>query len=162
MTAMPVDPAAVRFMAPSQPSHVAFDFGTTMGGRFFSIGTGVVTLIELNTGLGLPGSNYRIVIQYTSTGIDAGYHFENDGFVPEQTQRDNILVAAGDRVTPGQHIGNLLSQGTDAHVDFSILEGGEPVMCPLGYFSPEVATALENLWDSSAVEKRPSLPDLCN
>ena len=80
----------------------------------------------------------------------------------EQAQRDNILVAAGDRVTPGQHIGNLLSQGTDAHVDFSILEVFEPVMCPLGYFSPEVAMALENLWNSSAVEKRSSLPDLCN
>ena len=72
MTAMPVDPAAVRFMAPSDPSHVAFDFGTTTGGRFFSIGAGVVNRIELNTGLGLPGSSYRIVIDYTSMGIEAG------------------------------------------------------------------------------------------
>lgn len=164
MTAMPVDPAAVRFIGPSTPSHTAFDSGTTTGGRFFSIGTGIVTLVELNTGQGLPGTNYRVWINYTSTGIGATYHFEIDGSVPEQTQRDNILVAVGDRVTAGQHIGNLMSQGRNAHVHFDILDVGgvETDRCPLEFFSPEVAMAFENLYDSGSLEDRSPLPDLCN
>ena len=135
-----------------------------MGGRFFSIGIGIVTLVELNTGQGLPGTNYRVWINHTSTGIGATYHFEIDGAVPEQTQRDNILVAVGDRVTAGQHIGNLMSQGGNAHVHFDILDVGgvETDRCPLEFFSPEVAMAFENLYDSGSLEDRSPLPDLCN
>ena len=68
MTVMPVDPAAVTYMNPYVAGgHEGFDFGATSGARFFSIGQGVVTEIELNTGQGFPGTNYRITIQYTPT-----------------------------------------------------------------------------------------------
>lgn len=75
---------------------------------------------------------------------------------PDQTPRDTILVAVGDRVTAGQHIGNLLSQGDGAHVHFG-LGGG----CPLEQFSPSVAAQLEALY-GSGIERRPELPNLCN
>lgn len=164
LTAMPVDPAALRFIRPSRPGHTAFDIGTITGGHFLSPGTGIVTWVELNTGQGLPGTNYRIWVNFTSTGIFAMYHFEIDGSVPDQTQRDNILVAVGDRVTAGQHIGNLISKGHNAHVHFDVfgVGGVETDRCPLEFFSPEVATALENLYDSGSLEDRSSLPDLCN
>ena len=163
MTAMPVDPAAVTFMSPyGENGHNGLDFHTSTGGRFFSVGEGVVTAVDLNTGLGLPGTTYRIMLEYTSTGTGAEYGFELDGTVSDQVQRDNILVAVGDRVTAGQHIGNLASQGDDAHVHFQIHEQPAGVVrCPLEYFSPDVATQLENLYDSS-LEKRSPLPDLCN
>ena len=109
--------------------HEGFDFGATSGARFFSIGQGVVTEIELNTGQGFPGTNYRITIQYTPT-IDAAYHFEIGGDVSEQIQRDNMLVAVNDTVTAGQHIGNLMSQSDAGHVDLAIYQqpgGGCPV-----------------------------------
>ena len=160
---MPVDPAALAFIGPSTPSHMAFDLGATTGGRFFSIGTGIVTRVEFNTGQGLPGTNYRVWIDYTSTGIFAVYHFEIDGSVPEQSQRDNLFVAEGDRVTPGQHIGNLFSRGGNAHVHFSILEsGGIATQCPLNYFSSSIATELESVYDGDTLERRSPLSDLCN
>ena len=117
------------------------DIGMTTGGRFFSIGDGVVTVVELNTGQGLPGTNYRVQMEHTAT-LGSEYHFEIDGTVFDQDQRDNVFVAVGDNVSVGQHIANFL--------------------CPVDYFSPEVATQLENLYDDLVnVEKRSSQPDLC-
>jgi hypothetical protein len=138
------------------PAHTGFDFGMRTVKRFYSIGAGVVTEAGLAPGQGLAGTNYRIRIDYTSTGVSAEYFFEIAGSAPDQTLRDNILVAVGDRVTAGQHIGNLLSQGPGAHVHFGF---GGP--CPLDQFSPSVAAQLEALYDSG-IERRPGLPTLCN
>ena len=163
MTAMPVDPAAVTFMSPYDQGHNGLDIGMTTGSRFFSIGDGVVTVVELNTGQGLPGTNYRVQMEHTAT-LGSEYHFEIDGTVFDQDQRDNVFVAVGDNVSAGQHTANFLSQDDDAHVHFGIYQLGEAgvVRCPVDYFSPEVATQLENLYDDLVnVEKRSSQPDLC-
>ena len=177
MTVMPFDQATVTIVGrPFSPSHTGIDINTITGGRFLSPGTGIVTKIELNTGQGLPGgTNYRIRIHLTSTGLNALYHFEVNGSISDQTQRDNILVALGDRVTAGQHIGNLISEGQYAHVHFDILDAGgrDAVQCPLVYFSPAVATTWESLYDEKILERDreriednrgaiPALPDLCN
>jgi hypothetical protein len=164
MTVMPVDPSAVTYMSPFRPSHTGIDINTITGGHFLSPGTGIVTKIELNTGQGLPGTNYRIWIHLTSTGIFALYHFEVNGSISDQAQRDNILVALGDRVTPGQHIGNLVSLGKNAHVHFDMLDAGgrDAVRCPSVYFTPEVWTAWENLYDAKILARTSKLPDLCN
>jgi hypothetical protein len=175
MTVLPFDPAAVTLISPFTPSHTGIDVNTITGGRFLSPGTGIVTLIELNTGQGLPGTNYRVRIHLTSTGLNALYHFEVDGSISDQTQQNNILVALEDRVTAGQHIGNLASQGTNAHVHFDMLDAGgrATVQCPLVYFSPDVAEAWESLYDEKIRERDeerikdnrgpvPALPDLCN
>ncbi len=165
MTVMPFDPAAVTYMSPFRPSHTGIDINTTTGGHFLSPGTGIVTNIELNTGNGLPGgSNYGIRIHLTSTGLYAWYHFEVNGSISDQTQRDNILVALGDQVTAGQHIGNLVSLGKNAHVHFDMLDAGgrDAVQCPLVYFSSAVATTWENLYDAKILERTSKLPDLCN
>jgi len=165
MTVMPFDQAAVTYMSPFRPSHTGIDINTITGGRFLSPGTGIVTNIELNTGNGLPGgSNYGIRIHLTSTGLYAWYHFEVNGSISDQTQRDNILVALGDRVTAGQHIGNLVSLGKNAHVHFDMLDAGgrAAVRCPSVYFTPEVWTAWENLYDAKILARTSKLPDLCN
>ena len=165
MTQMPFDPAAVTLISPFTPSHTGIDINTITGGRFLSPGTGIVTNIELNTGNGLPGgSNYGIRIHLTSTGLYAWYHFEVNGSISDQTQRDNILVALGDRVTAGQHIGNLVSLGKNAHVHFDMLDAGgrAAVRCPSVYFTPEVWTAWENLYDAKILARTSKLPDLCN
>ena len=165
MTVMPFDPAAVTYMSPFRPSHTGIDINTTTGGHFLSPGTGIVTNIELNTGNGLPGgSNYGIRIHLTSTGLYAWYHFEVNGSISDQTQRDNILVALGDRVTAGQHIGNLVSLGKNAHVHFDMLDAGgrDAVQCPLVYFSSAVATTWESLYDAKILARTSKLPDLCN
>jgi len=176
MSVMPFDPAAVTIISPFRPSHTGIDINTITGGHFLSPGTGIVTKIELNTGQGLPGgTNYRIRIHLTSTGLNARYHFEVNGSISDQAQRDNILVALGDRVTAGQHIGNLVSLGQHAHVDFqmSATGGSDAVRCPLVYFSSAVTTAWESLYDAKIRERDrervesnrgviPSLPDLCN
>ena len=176
MTLMPFDTAPVTLISPFKPSHTGLNIYTISGGRFLSPGTGIVTNIELNTGNGLPGgSNYGIRIHLTSTGLYAWYHFEVNGSISDQTQRDNILVALGDRVAAGQHIGNLVSLGPHAHVHFDMLDAGgrAAVRCPLVYFSPDVATTWETLYDEKIKERDdariaenrgavPSLPDLCN
>jgi len=165
MTVMPFDQAAVTYMSPFRPSHTGIDINTITGGRFLSPGTGIVTNIELNTGNGLPGgSNYGIRIHLTSTGLYAWYHFEVNGSISDQTQRDNILVALGDRVTAGQHIGNLVSLGKNAHVHFDMLDAGgrAAVRCPSVYFTPGVWTAWENLYDAKILVRTSKLPDLCN
>ena len=176
MTVLPFDPAAVTLISPFTPSHTGINVYTITGGHFLSPGTGIVTNIELNTGNGLPGgSNYGIRIHLTSTGLYAWYHFEVNGSISDQTQRDNILVALGDQVTAGQHIGNLVSLGKNAHVHFDMLDAGgrDAVQCPLVYFSPAVAEAWESLYDEKIRERDearikdgrgpvPALPDLCN
>ena len=175
MTVMPFDSVAVTFISPFRPSHTGIDINTITSGRFLSPGNGIVTLIELNTGQGLPGTNYRVRIHLTSTGLYALYHFEVNGSISDQAQRDNILVALGDRVTAGQHIGNLVSLGPNAHVHFDMLDAGgrAAVRCPLVYFSSAVATTWEDLYDAKIRERDreriennrgsvPSLPDLCN
>ena len=175
MTQMPFDPATVTFISPFTPSHTGIDINTITGGRFLSPGTGIVTLIELNTGQGRPGTNYRVRIHLTSTGLNALYHFEIDGSISDQAQQNNILVALGDRVTAGQHIGNLASIGENAHVHFDILDAGgrASVQCPLVYFSSAVSETWESLYDEKIRERDeeriednrgaiPSLPDLCN
>ena len=176
MTVLPFDPAAVTLISPFTPSHTGINVYTITGGHFLSPGTGIVTNIELNTGNGLPGgSNYGIRIHLTSTGLYAWYHFEVNGSISDQTQRDNILVALGDQVTAGQHIGNLVSLGKNAHVHFDMLDAGgrDAVQCPLVYFSPAVATTWESLYDAKIRERDreriennrgsvPSLPNLCN
>jgi hypothetical protein len=176
MTVLPFDSAAVTLISPFRPSHTGIDINTTTGGHFLSPGTGIVTLVELNTGQGLPGgSNYRVRIHLTSSGLYALYHFEVNGSISDQTQRDNILVALGDQVTAGQHIGNLVSLGEHAHVHFDMLDAGgrDAVQCPLVYFSPVVAEAWESLYDEKIRERDqrrikegrgpvPALPDLCN
>jgi murein DD-endopeptidase MepM/ murein hydrolase activator NlpD len=176
MSVMPFDPAAVTIISPFRPSHTGIDINTITGGHFLSPGTGIVTKIELNTGQGLPGgTNYRIRLHLTSTGLTAIYHFEVHGSISDQTQQDNILVALGDRVTAGQHIGNLVSLGEHAHVHFDMLDAGgrDAVRCPSVYFTPEVWTAWETLYDAKIRERDteriknnrgpvPSLPDLCN
>ena len=77
----------------------------------------------------------------------------------EAERRANVLVSAGQSVTAGQRIGNLLSQGSNAHVHFGVGEGGggnfSVQRCPVEHFSPGAATQLEALYDSG-VEKRPS------
>ena len=175
MTVMPFDPAAATLISPFTPSHTGIDINTITGGRFLSPGTGIVTLIELNTGQGRPGTNYRVRIHLTSTGLNALYHFEVDGSISNQTQQNNILVELGDPVTAGQHIGNLVSLGPNAHVHFDMLDAGgrATVQCPLVYFLPSVATTWESLYDEKIRERDearikdnrgavPSLPDLCN
>ena len=150
-------------MSQYDQGHNGLDIGMTTGSRFFSIGDGVVTVVELNTGQGLPGTNYRVQMEHTAT-LGSEYHFEIDGTVFDQDQRDNVFVAVGDNVSVGQHIANFLSQDDDAHVHFGIYQLGEAgvVRCPVDYFSPEVATQLENLYDDLVnVEKRSSQPDLC-
>ena len=176
MTVLPFDSAAVTLISPFMPSHTGINVYTTTGGHFLSPGSGIVTKIELNTGNGLPGgSNYGIRIHLTSTGLYAWYHFEVHGSISDQTQRDNILVALGDQVTAGQHIGNLVSLGEHAHVHFDMLDAGgrDAVQCPLVYFSPAVAEAWESLYDEKIRERDerrikegrgpvPALPDVCN
>jgi hypothetical protein len=176
MSVMPFDPAAVTFISPFKPSHTGIDINTITGGRFLSPGAGLVTKIELNTGQGLPGgTNYRIRLHLTSTGINALYHFEVNGSISDQAQRENILVTLGERVTAGQHIGNLVSLGEHAHVHFDMLDAGgrAAVRCASVYFTPDVWTAWETLYDAKVRERNaerlknnrgpfPALPDLCN
>jgi hypothetical protein len=87
--------------------HDGIDFGNP-NGPFFSSGEGIVKEVDLDTGKGWPGSNYRITIQITPTLI-LDYHFEIGGFASEDDRRANIFVVSGDRVTPGQHIANLIA-----------------------------------------------------
>ena len=119
MSVLPFDTTGVTLISPYKPSHTGIDINTVTGGRFLSPARGIVTLVELNTGQGRPGTNYRVRIHHTSTGINSLYHFEVDGSISDQMQQDNILVALGDQVTVGQHIGSLMSQGPNAHVPVS-------------------------------------------
>jgi murein DD-endopeptidase MepM/ murein hydrolase activator NlpD len=170
LTHLPCDVGAVLWMQPygnvdhgggNAFFHPGIDFGTQAEGAFFSGGDGYVTQVELDTGVGSAGTNYRITIQ-VATNVVLDYHFEIFGDVPESQRTNNILVTAGDRVEAGQHIGNLIVSTPDlAHVHWSVLEDGEAASCPLDYFSDDAANSFETLYDSG-IEKRPgSRPDLC-
>ena len=175
MNVLPFDTAGVTLISPYKPSHTGIDINTITGGRFLSPASGIVTLVQLNTGQGRPGTNYRVRIHHTSTGINSLYHFEVDGSLSDQMQHDNIFVVLGDQVTVGQHIGNLMSQGPHAHVHYDMLDAGgrATVRCPTVYFSSDVVATWESLYyqkikerdDARIAENRgavPSLPDLCN
>jgi murein DD-endopeptidase MepM/ murein hydrolase activator NlpD len=140
--------------------HDGIDFGNP-DGAFFSSADGIVKGVELNTGKGWPGTNYRITIQVTPT-IILDYHFEIGGSTSEGERKANIFVADGDQVTAGQHIANLIAIDQNvAHVHWGVYENGSADKCPLNYFAVDVAESLEALYDSG-IEKRPSnRPDLC-
>jgi len=170
LTALPCDSSAVRWMQPfgnvdhgggNAFFHNGIDFGTMANGRFFSCADGIVTQIEMNTGAGWPGTNYRITIQ-VATDVYLDYHFEIAGSVPELQRKSNIFVNVGDAVSAGQHIGNLIVLDPDiSHVHWSVFEGGTASKCPLDYFTANVAQKFEALYDSG-IEKRPSSrADLC-
>ncbi len=141
--------------------HDGIDFGTQPDGPFFSSAEGHVTQVELNTGKGWPGTNYRITIQIAKN-VFLDYHFEIGGDTTELQRRNSIFVAAGDKVETGQNIGNLIIVTPDvAHVHWGIYEDGKADKCPLDYFTEDVAQSFETLYDSG-IEKRPnSRPDLC-
>jgi murein DD-endopeptidase MepM/ murein hydrolase activator NlpD len=170
LTYLPCDPATVIWMQPfgnvdhgggNAFFHDGIDFGTQPDAAFFSSADGTVTQVELNTGKGWPGTNYRITIQIAES-VYLDYHFEIGGSVPEPQRRSSILIAAGDEVEAGQQIGNLIVVGSDvAHVHWGIYDHGQAVICPLDYFPEDVAQSFETLYDSG-IEKRPSSrPDLC-
>ena len=170
LTHLPCDSAAVLWMQAfgnvdhgggNAFFHDGIDFGTQPDGAFFSSADGHVTQVELNTGKGWPGTNYRITIQ-VARNVSLDYHFEIGGDAPEAQRRNNIFIAVGDKVEAGQHIGNLIVVTPDvAHVHWGIYEDGEADNCPLDYFTEDVAQSFEKLYDSG-IEKRPSSrPDLC-
>ena len=166
---LPCDTSAVTFIGPygtipkldgTTRFHNGIDITTVDGGKFYSCAEGVVTRVELNTGVGYPGTNYRIWIKVSSQAtID--YHFEIGGSMPEQRRRDNIFVTVGQRVRAGQHIANLIFAGDGCHVHFWVMENGSDAQCPLTYFTADAATRFERLFDSPWVEKSPGRPDLC-
>jgi len=170
LTHLPCDSGAVIWMQPfgnvdhgggNAFFHNGIDFGYQTDGAFFSCADGYVTQVDLNTGVGWAGTNYRISIQ-VATNVSLDYHFEIAGDVPELQRRNNIFVAVGDTVEAGQHIGNLIVLNPDiTHVHWSIFENGEADHCPLDYFSDDAAQSFESLYDSG-IEKRPaSRPELC-
>lgn len=145
--------------------HNGIDFGMENGGQFFSSAGGTVKEVVLNTGVGWPGTNYRITIQ-VNTDIILDYHFEIGGSAPLSAREANIFVEAGDTVTAGQHIANLiygddLNAADVAHVHWGVYGNNDPTTCPLDYFSPDTAASFETLYDSG-LEKRPAYRvDLC-
>lgn len=149
----------VVYDATRSANHIGFDFGMkTNYAPFYSCGDGVVTEVEYDTGAGLPGTNYRIIIQ-TSSRVYLEYHFEIDGFVSEVERKRNIFVYAGDYIKAGQKIANLISLNDGAHVDFGIRLDDKRDKCPLYFFTSEASQRLEALFDS--VEKRPERDNLC-
>ena len=170
LTHLPCDSAAVIWMQPfgnvdhgggNAFFHNGIDFGTQPDGPFFSSADGNVTQVELNTGKGWPGTNYRITIQ-VAKNVSLDYHFEIGGDAPESQRTNSIFVAVGDKVEAGQHIGNLIVVSPDvAHVHWGIYEDDEADKCPLGFFTENAAQSFEALYDSG-IEKRPGYrSDLC-
>jgi len=143
--------------------HNGIDFNTISRGRFLACADGEVEKIEVNTGKGLPGTNYRIVIRVAKK-LELDYHFEIGGSISEAERNQNIFVSKGNKVKAGQHIANLIVIDSDiAHVHFSVLENGEVIKCPLDYFSRNVADLLEQLYDANPRVYSHSLnPNLCN
>jgi len=166
LTHIPSDPKAVLWMQAhgnvkhgggNTFFHDGIDFGVIGGRKFFSAGDGEVTVVELNTGQGWPGTNYRITIQVTDS-MNLDYHFEIGGYTPLKRRKANIFVSVGEKVKAGQHIGNLIlgnnPKAADvAHVHWGIYNGHQK-NCPLNYFTPLAAKNLEALYDSG-IEKRP-------
>jgi len=170
LTYLPCDSGTVIWMQPfgnvdhgggNAFFHNGIDFAYQADGAFFSCADGYVTQVDLNTGVGAAGTNYRISIK-VAKNVSLDYHFEICGDVPELQRRNNIFVAVGDTVEAGQQIGNLIVLDPNiTHVHWSIFENGEADKCPLDYFSDDAAQSFEALYDSG-IEKRPALrPDLC-
>jgi len=142
--------------------HDGIDFNTVNYGRFLSCVDGTVIKIELDTGKGLPGTNYRIIIK-ASSKLELDYHFETGGSVSEEEMRSNIFVSVGERVKAGQNIANLIVLSDGAHVHFGVYEKGKVKACPVNYFSQGAADLLEQLYDLNPRVYDHSLnPDLCN
>jgi murein DD-endopeptidase MepM/ murein hydrolase activator NlpD len=169
-THLPVDASSVRFMGPYGiqdlgggriNNHNGIDIGVTGTMPFYSCAAGVVTGIDLNTGKGRPGTNYRITVQVSSSTV-MEYHFEIDGSVSEQERKDNIFVSIGDLVKPGTRLANLLSMGDAAHVHFGTIynnvNGGK---CPLLYFDASTAADFENMYETCPERRPPSRATLC-
>jgi murein DD-endopeptidase MepM/ murein hydrolase activator NlpD len=166
LTAIPCEKSVVSYMCHYGPVdygggqtgfHSGIDMGCTNGGKFYACANGIVESVSLNTGQGLPGTNYRIRI-IIGGGVILDYHFEINGSIGEQERRNSILINAGDRVRAGQHIADLISLGGGAHVDFGVSYNGSRV-CPKPYFSEEAAREFENLYNSG-IEKKPVKPYL--
>lgn len=169
LTALPCDTAAATIIGAYgtivEPGgatrfHNGIDITTADGGAFYSCADGAVTMIDLDTGDGLPGTNYRIWVKISARAT-LEYHFEIGGAASEQQRRDNIIVSEGQRVRAGQHIANLISGGGVPHVHFMVKERGVESACPVTYFDAAAAQRFERLFDSPWVEKRPDRPDLC-
>ena len=169
LTSLPCDSSTLEWIQPYGDVdhggdniffHDGFDFGSP-NGKFYSSANGIVKEVDLNTGKGWPGTNYRIVIEITKE-INLDYHFEIGGEALEDERKANILVTAGDWIRAGQHIGNLISINDDvAHVHWGVYAAGATQKCPLDYFTPSLADDLEALYDSG-IEKRPNNRfDLC-
>lgn len=141
--------------------HNGIDITTADGGRFYSCADGVVTKVDLDTGDGLPGTNYRIFVRISSRAT-LDYHFEIGGSVPEQRRQDNIFVKVGQQVTTGQHLANLIYAGEGCHVHFWVMEDGSDPKCPLEYFTSAAGQRFERLFDYPWVVKYPiGRADLC-
>jgi len=171
LTASPVEPSDCRWISPygtiyeinSTRYHNGIDFNTVPLGRFLACADGEVENVEINTGQGLPGTNYRIVIKVAKK-LELDYHFEIGGSVSEAERKQNIFVSRGNKVKAGQQIANLIVINSDiAHVHFMVRENGKVIKCPLDYFSRTVADLLEQLYDANPAVYDHSLnPDLCN
>ncbi len=165
---LPVNESDVKWMQPygyvvydalRSTNHNGFDFGMKFYlTPLYSCGDGVVTEINYNTGQGLPGTNYKIVIA-VSSNTELEYHFEIGGSISETERKNNIFVKSGDYVKAGQKIANLISLIDGSHVHFGIRYNENCDRCPLEFFSYDAAFKLEKLFDS--IEKRPARDDLC-
>jgi hypothetical protein len=140
--------------------HNGLDFGNP-GGAFYASAAGNIIEVDLDTGVGYPGTNYRIRIQLNPSAI-LDYHFEIGGDASLAERESSVLVGQGEQVTAGRHIANLISKDDNvAHVHWGVNVFGSTETCPLDYFTDAAATALETLYDSG-IEKRPAnRPDLC-
>lgn len=168
---IPFDEASVLWISPfgeiPEPGgitryHNGIDIGTSNLGHFYSCADGIVTNVELDTGDGLPGTNYRIMIKVSSK-VQLEYGFEIGGEISEEERKNNIFVSKGDRVSSGQHIANLINLSEDmAHVHFSVSQGSSKDMCPVDFFSEAAAKKLEEIYDRLARIFDHSLhPDIC-
>ncbi len=77
---------------------------------------------------------------------------ENETF--GNIQLDAILVEAGQEVTQGEVIGNLLLHRGGAHIHFMLHKNFEPV-CPYLYFSEGAKTIFDALWNQIGLENNP-------
>ncbi len=167
----PVEPSDCGWVSPygtiqelnSTRFHNGIDFNTIPGGKFLACADGKVEKVELSTGQGWPGTNYRIVIRVAKK-LDLDYHFEIGGSISEEERKKNIFVSKGEKVKAGEHIANLINLNDEvAHVHFAVKENGEIIKCPLFYFSQDIADLLEHLYDLNPRVYDHSLnPNLCN
>jgi murein DD-endopeptidase MepM/ murein hydrolase activator NlpD len=170
LTALPVQESSLLWISPfgeiiegeSTRFHDGIDIGTVNLGPFYTCADGIVTMVEIDTGTGWPGTNYRIIIK-VSAKLEIEYHFEIGGDIAEQERRNNIFVSKGERVQVGQHIANLINLDQNvAHVHFAVKENGNSEICPMDFFSKAAAQKFEELYDKYARIVDHSLhPDIC-